>query len=183
MDKKPLYKKILSILKSSREYKIVFIGDSLTSGEWVHPNWRGVFEYILKFFSEEFNGNDWWVPEWNLKFFNYALDGASTRDFRKQVERVKLEINPDLYIIMGTSNDKELNISVEEHVQNLEEIFKIVGDKDVIYSPDIYSNDKKSNNIYQEYVENILSKEIPENITVVNGFNIFKTTLYKNCIL
>jgi len=174
MNKKPLYEKILNILKSGKEYKIIFIGDSLTSAEWVHPNWRDVFEYILKFSFEEFKDEDWWIPEWNLKFFNYSLDGASTREFVKQVSISKQEINPNLYIIMGTSNDIELNIPIDKHLQNIKEIFKIVEERDVVYSPDIYSNNENLNNRYEKYVEKVLSIETPFNITIVNGFKTFR---------
>jgi len=174
MDKKPLYEKILNILKSGNEFKIVFVGDSLTSAEWVHPNWRSVFEYILKFSFEEFKDEDWWIPEWNLKFFNYSLDGASTREFIKQVSISKQEVNPDLYIIMGTSNDIELNISVEEHVENIKEIFKIVEGKDVVYSPNIYSNENNLNNRYEEYVTKVINLEVPFNINLINGHKIFR---------
>ena len=125
MNKTPLYQKIRDIIKSGKEYKIVFIGDSLTSAEWVHPNWRDAFEYILKFSFEEFDGDDWWIPEWNLKFYNYSLDGASSRDFLHQVSIAEEEVNPDLFIIMGTSNDTELGISVQEHTDNLKKIFDL----------------------------------------------------------
>ncbi|MDY0097396.1 MAG: SGNH/GDSL hydrolase family protein [Candidatus Dojkabacteria bacterium] len=174
MGRKPLYKKILNTLKSGKEYKIVFIGDSLTSAEWVHPNWRDVFEYILKFSFEEFKEDDWWVPEWNLKFYNYALDGASSRDFLQQVSIAQKEIEPNLYIIMGTSNDIELGITVEEQIGNINSIFELLSNKDVIYTPDLYSNDQVSNERYEQYIEAILSLDIPSNINVFNGYEIYK---------
>jgi|GEM_PF-2533523 len=174
MDKKPLYKKILDTLKSGREYRIAFIGDSLTSAEWIHPNWRDSFEYILKFSFEEFKGNDWWIPEWNLKFYNYSLDGASSRDFIQQISIAQREINPDLYIIMGTSNDIELEISVQEHKDNFKKIFDLIQTQDVIFTPDIYSNDDTLNKRYEEYVNVVINLNFPDNIYVFNGFGIYK---------
>jgi lysophospholipase L1-like esterase len=180
MNKRPMYKKILDILKSGKEYKISFIGDSLTSAEWVHPNWRDSFEYILKFSFEEFQDEDWWVPEWNLKFFNYSLDGASTREFVKQIKICKEQVNPDLYIIMGTSNDIELNISVNEHIKNFDLIYKLINDRDIIFAPDIYSNDVNLNNSYKKYVDGLLNSKIIEDIILVNGFEIFKSYPIQN---
>lgn len=51
MEKTKLYKEILSKLKAGEVIKIAFIGDSITSGEWVHPNFRDIFENLLKIFS------------------------------------------------------------------------------------------------------------------------------------
>jgi len=174
MNKTPLYQKIRDILKSGKEYKIVFIGDSLTSAEWVHPNWRDAFEYILKFSFEEFDGDDWWIPEWNLKFYNYSLDGASSRDFLHQVSIAEEEVNPDLFIIMGTSNDTELGISVQEHTDNLKKIFDLTQTQDVIVTPDIYSNDDVLNKKYEEYVNAVLNLNLSDNTYVFNGFEVYK---------
>jgi len=173
MDKKPLYKEILNALKSGNKYKIVFIGDSITSAEWVHPNWRDTVEYILKFSFDEFKDDDWWIPEWNLKFFNYSLDGASTKEFEGQVLTSEKEVNPELYIIMGTFNDIELGISLKEHIQNYSKIFKSLKNKSIIFSPDIYTKDERLNKTYSKYIENLL-RTIPEGIEVINGFEIFK---------
>lgn len=174
MNKKPLYKKILGALKSGRKYKIAFIGDSLTSAEWVHPNWRDSFEYILKFSFEEFKDDDWWIPEWNLTFYNYSIDGASSRDFLQQVSIAQKEINPDLFIIMGTSNDIELGISMQEQVDNLKEIFDLTKTQEVIFTPDIYSNDDVLNKRYGEYVNAVMNLNFSNNIYFFNGFGIFK---------
>ena len=173
MNNSPLYQKILKKLQAGEQYKIAFIGDSLTSAEWVHPNWRDAFEYILKFSFEEFKNEDWWIPEWNLKFFNYSLDGASSKDFLLSTEVALKEVNPDLFIIMGTSNDIGLNIPVEKSKENMGEIFEILQSKDVIYSPDIYSGDEVLNNAYKPYVEEILQLPRSSNIFMVNGFELF----------
>jgi lysophospholipase L1-like esterase len=173
MDKKPLYKEILNSLRLGNEYKISFIGDSLTSAEWVHPNWRETLEYILKYSFEEFQNDDWWIPEWNLKFYNYALDGASTKEFERQVMIAKEQVNPDLFIIMGTSNDIELDISINDHVKNLKRIFELIKTKGTIFSPDVYSNDERLNSIYKDYVKAVLSV-IPQYMTTINGFEIFR---------
>ena len=35
-------------IKSNGKYWIAFTGDSITSCEWVHPNWREIVEYVLQ---------------------------------------------------------------------------------------------------------------------------------------
>jgi len=175
MNKAPLYNQIFNTLLSKKRYKIVFIGDSLTSTEWNHPNWREVFEYILKFSFDEFTDEEWWIPEWNINFFNYALDGASTKNFLEQAKLSKKEINPNLYIIMGTSNDIELGFSIEEHIQNLTKIFNVTKGKHVIYTPDLYSKNEASNKAYEGYVKASLNIKTEENVFKFNGYEIFKT--------
>ena len=173
MNNSPLYQKILKELQAGEQYKIAFIGDSLTSAEWVHPNWRDAFEYILKFSFEEFKNEDWWIPEWNLKFFNYSLDGASSKDFLLNVETALSEVNPDLFIIMGTSNDIELNITPEESRENLVKIFEMLETKDVVYTPDIYSGDAMLNKAYEPYIEEIMQISTNDNILRFNGNEVF----------
>lgn len=172
MQKTKEYLYILDLLKNKKEFKFVIIGDSITSGEWVLPNWRNIFEYILKFGFEELPGKDKWIAEWNLKFFNYSLDGATTKNFRRQVDLALKEVKPDCVILMGTSNDIEKGISVKEHVSNLEKIFKKLARKTkfFVYSPDIYSKDEKLNSDYQPYIVEALKTKGYLNKIVVNGY-------------
>jgi hypothetical protein len=173
MNKTDLYNEILNSLKSDKIYKIAFIGDSLTSCEWIHPNWREVFEYILKFSFDEFEGDDWWIPEWNLRFYNYALDGASTKNFLEMTSTAMKEVDPDLFIIMGTANDIELGISVDQHKKNLTKLFSQVNKK-LIYSPSVYSQDKKKNEKYIAYVEVAMNIPVTDNIYRFNGYEKFR---------
>ncbi len=174
MDKTKIYLEVLNKLKKGEIYKIAFIGDSLTSCEWIHPNWRDIFEYILKFSFEEFKGDDWWIPEWNIKFFNYSLDGGTTKHFISNVIDCENEIGPDMYIIMGTSNDYYFKISPEQGRKNIEKIFDILKDKQVIYSPDIKCNDPEYNKTDIPYIEEVLKISFPKNVLFVNGYEISK---------
>ncbi len=175
MNSSLLYNKILQKLKEGKEYKIVFLGDSITSAESVFPNWRAVFEYILKFSFEEYI-EDWRIFEWNLKFFNYSLDGSTTNEFLKSLNSSLKEVNPDLYLIMGTSNDLEQGLSIDTYLKNLEEIFNIIekNKKDCVHIPSVCSSDEKKNQQYSDLTREVLSLEVPENIQVVNGYEIFK---------
>ena len=181
MEKTENYKNLLKHLKAGKEFKIAFIGDSLTSCEWIHPNWRDTFEYILKFGFVEFEGKDAYLPEWLLKFYNYSLDGASTREFLLQSEKAIKEVNPDLVIAMGTSNDYELKISIAEHKTNIEKMFKLLG-KSVghfVYSPDLYSGDTKLNEAYEEYILSLMQIPTEKNQIIVNGYDIFSFYPYR----
>src|SRR3989344_1365212 len=85
-------------------YKIVFIGDSLTSAEWVHPNWREIVEYVLK---EELSNqfSDWKIPSWNIRCINSALDGSTTLDYLTRLDDHVFFYKPQLVSIMLGAND------------------------------------------------------------------------------
>ncbi len=174
MHKTEIYKEVLKRLKDGEIYKIAFIGDSLTSCEWIHPNWREIFEYVLKFCFEEFKGDDWWIPEWNIKFFNYSLDGGSTKNYIESIKDCEKEVDPDMYIIMGTSNDFFFKISPKKGRENIENIFEILKNKQVIYSPDIKCNDRKMDRRDIPYIDEILKISFPKNVHLVNGYEISK---------
>lgn len=173
--KSPLYNKILQNLKEGREYKIAFIGDSITSAESIFPNWRAVFEYILKFSFEEYI-DDWRMFEYSLKFYNYSLDGGTTKEFLKSLKASLDEVNPDLYLVMGTSNDLEQGFEIDFFVKNLQEIFQIIEKKgkDCIYSPSIYGKNEERNNDYVLLKKGVFSVKKPEKVQIIDGYEIFK---------
>ena len=92
----------LEILKnhllSGKRFKIVFLGDSITSAEHVHPNWREIVEYVLK---EELSKKvDWKIPSWGTRCFNSGFDGATTKDIVDRLE-------PDVFIYKPETALKE----------------------------------------------------------------------------
>jgi len=109
---------ISQILEQKNKFWIAFVGDSITSTEWVHPNWREIVEYVLKEeLTKVLNGN-WKLPSWGIRCFNFGFDGSTTKDILEKVNDIKL-VNPDLVIAMIGGNDPVLNISVEDHVDNI----------------------------------------------------------------
>ena len=70
----------INSLYEKGSYKIVFLGDSITSAEWVHPNWREIVEYVLR---EELSAKfeDWKLPSWGVRCVNSGFDGSTTRDW------------------------------------------------------------------------------------------------------
>lgn len=54
------------------KYWITFVGDSTTSCEWVHPNWREIVQYVL---NEKLGG------DWRFRGFNFGYDGLQPKTF------------------------------------------------------------------------------------------------------
>jgi hypothetical protein len=54
---------IKDYLNKNDKFRIVFVGDSITSTEWVHPNWREIIEYVIKEELEKII-SDWRIPSW-----------------------------------------------------------------------------------------------------------------------
>ena len=107
--------KLTKTLQEKGRFWIVFTGDSITSCEWVHPNWREIVEYVLKEEATEELKEDWRVPSWGIRTFNFAYDGATTKDILNKVDDINL-VKPDLIISLMGGNDPAFNLSVPETV-------------------------------------------------------------------
>ena len=101
-------------LKKDGKYWIAFIGDSITSCEWVHPNWREIVQYVL---------NDKLKGDWGFRCFNFGYDGSTTKDILEKVDYIK-SVNLDLVILMIGGNDPFLNVSVTDRINNIIDITK-----------------------------------------------------------
>lgn len=111
--------KIKEALKTNGKYWIAFVGDSITSTEWVHPNWREMVEYVLK---------DKFEYDWGIKTFNFAYDGSTSRDLLKKVDELSL-IKPNMVIMLTGSNDPfHGELSPNELIDNIIKIKKSVED-------------------------------------------------------
>ncbi len=124
------------------KYWIAFVGDSITSCEWVHPNWREIVQYVL---------NDKLVGDWGFRGFNFGYDGSTTRDILEKVNYIK-SVNPDLVIMMIGANDPFLNVSVEDHIKNINEI-KNKLDTSFVLSTDNKPWDDVAISKYLPYIE------------------------------
>ena len=78
IDKVLSISEIARIVKKENKFWVVFTGDSITSCEWVHPNWREIVEYVLKEETTKQLKGDWKNSEWGIRGFNFAYDGATT---------------------------------------------------------------------------------------------------------
>jgi len=112
-------------LERDGKFWIAFVGDSLTSCEWVHPNWREIVEYVLKNELQKTFEN-WRIPSWGIRCFNCGYDGATTKDIVDKIDEVSA-LRPDLIITMIGSNDAILGVSVEEHEKNMRMIEEMLG--------------------------------------------------------
>jgi len=100
-----MLKQIQAHIQAGKLFRIVFVGDSLTSCEWVHPNWREIIEYVLK---QELGKSmeDWKLPSWNIRCINSGLDGSTTSDFLTRLDEYVLQFDPQLTFIMLGGNDR-----------------------------------------------------------------------------
>ena len=164
-----------SHLKSIGTYRIVFLGDSITSAEWVHPNWREIIEYVLK---EELQAQltDWKIPSWGIRCINSGFDGASTKDLLNKMYSDVIAFKPNLLVIMATSNDIFSDIKPTEHKLNIKKIIDMVYSEDckVVYCTDICSANNDYNGKYVPYLEEVKSLFPYREVMFINTFEEMK---------
>jgi lysophospholipase L1-like esterase len=139
------FEKIKDKLLNQGKYWIAFVGDSITSTEWVHPNWREMVEYVLK---DKFNS------DWGIKTFNFGYDGSTTRDILKKIPEIII-CKPNLIVLLIGANDGVLDVSIDEHKRNIIEIIKMVESSgcDLVLVTDNKPDNNKASEKYGEYVK------------------------------
>lgn len=148
-------------LDSDKWFRIVFLGDSITSTEWVYPNWRGIIEFVLKVRLEELMGV-WETPWWKIRCYNAGYNGATSKEMIKFIDEDIALHKPSLTIFMDTDNDKYRDIDAKEHSNNLNTIFEKltnISDK-IVFATTIAGLNKKVNDDYKEYIK--ISDEVIE---------------------
>lgn len=116
---------IKNSLESTGKFWIAFTGDSITSTEWVHPNWREIVEYVLKEeITKKFHA-DWKLSSWGIRCFNFGFDGSTTKDILEKIPDILL-VKPDLLIGLMGGNDPTFAVSVEQSVQNVQQIITVL---------------------------------------------------------
>ena len=159
-------------LKEAGKYWISFAGDSVTSCEWVHPNWRDIVIYVLQGEMTDFLNGDWKTSEWGIKGFNFGYDGATTRDILEKVGKIKI-VNPDLVVGMMGGNDPVLGVGVDESIENIRKIVERL-DTSVVWCSTVYSGSEKKNKEYTPYSEAFLKILDDKNFQKVDLFNLYK---------
>ena len=154
----------------------MFLGDSITSAEWVHPNWREIIEYVVK---EELTKalSDWKLPSWGVRCINSGFDGSTTRDWLYLLEQAVFAYNPDMVLVLGTPNDKDLKISVDEYKNNMRKVLQALSAKvtDVVYCTDLTANKPSYNESSQAYLEAVKTIFPIKNVLYVDLFNKFQS--------
>lgn len=146
--------KIQNHIQKDKIYTIAFYGDSITSTEWVHPNWREIIEYVLKDYLG-FVMKDWKTPSWNIRTINSALDGAKSEDLREKLDSYVLAHEPDLVILQGTRDDLTFNIGIKNHINNITSIIKEILNRkiSVIFCGTNPSLNQEDNRKYSPYIK------------------------------
>lgn len=167
---------IKSSLINKGRFWIVFTGDSITSCEWVHPNWRDIVIYVLQDKLTEFLGGDWKTAEWEIKGFSFAYDGATTKDILERIDDILL-VKPDLTIGLMGGNDPTFNISVSRHVSNIERIASklIAAGSEVVWCNSTPAGQSsKKNPEYKPYAEAVMKIPINEDLQIIDMFNLYQ---------
>jgi len=165
---------ILKILETNRSFKIVFFGDSITSAEWVHPNWREIVEYVLKEESSNIL-RDWKLPSWGIRCINSGFDGSNSKDWLEKLHNEVLDYKPDMVIVMGTLNDMDMKITSDESKENIKSLLNTLVRNIplVVYCTDLASSNDTYNKGYFEYVEKVKEIFPFENVLFINIFEEF----------
>ena len=156
----PLFHTIVERVLNSKTYTIAFIGDSITSCEWIHPNWRDIVRYVLESEIDEYlsakaasgelqikdsdiriyvqPGDDpveylWSLPSWNITALNLAKNGSSSSEWMENKDQwfAPYTRSIDLAIVMGTCNDMDNHMPVHESVQSISAFLQYLKDAGV----------------------------------------------------
>ncbi len=141
-----ILKDIKSTINQNRLYKIVFSGDSFTSSDWLHPNWREILEYVLKEELTKMTGG-WKKPYWNIRCINAGLDGASTKDILDLSYKYILCHKPQMTLILAGINDTWQNISPPQFLDNLTKLSNLLKRENcftIYVSPPPSSNEEEN---------------------------------------
>lgn len=168
---------IKSRISYDQKFKIVFYGDSTTSTEWVHPNWREIIEYVVKMELEEFkdaeNGmSKWNYSWWNLNFINSGLNGAETKHYLSRLERDVFSHAPDMIIFILGGNDVD-KVSEKIHAKNVNFLLNLMTNKipHVYFATDIYTANAHQNKRYKEYIGELLKHFPKKGVDLIDLFD------------
>ncbi len=173
--------KIKKTLMDGKEYRIIFLGDSITSCEWVHPNWPEIVEYVLKSGDLADELGDWRRVSWGVRCINYGYDGSTTEDLLTLVDRV-IALKPDLVLFLFGRNDMDFRISVEKHKENTKKLLEILSQNvpDTYYMSTIACADDELNKKFEAYIEAEKALFPIENVKLIDLFNLYKNFNYKS---
>ncbi|MBU0708801.1 SGNH/GDSL hydrolase family protein [Patescibacteria group bacterium] len=171
-----LLEEISKNLTNTGKYWIVFTGDSITSCEWVHPNWRDIVIYVLQEEMTTSLNGDWQTSEWGIKGFNFAYDGATTRDILEKINDILL-VKPQLVIGMMGGSDPVLDVGIEESIENIKKISELIANMD---SKLIWCNStpagkgSKMNPEYEPYARAFMQIPDKKDFFKIDMFNLYQ---------
>ncbi|MCL4338297.1 hypothetical protein M1271_01255 [Patescibacteria group bacterium] len=173
-----LLKKIKTAIEKNQLYKIVFSGDSLTSSDWLHPNWREIFEYVLKEELTKIMG-DWKKPYWNIRCINAGLDGASTKDILELSGKYILCNKPQMSLMLVGINDIWQKNTPSQFLDNLTRLANLLKKENcftIYVSPPPSSNEEKNEKFepFLAHSEAKISEIMDLYIDLFNDFRVIK---------
>lgn len=165
-----------SLLETGK-FWIVFTGNSITSCEWVHPNWREILEYVLKEEMTKVLNGDWRKSEWGIRTFNFAYDGATTKDIVEKIDNILLP-KPDLVIGLMGGNDPAFSLSIEDSIKNISTIIAKTTEVNakIIWSTSTPAGKgSHKNREYQPYVKALTQSVLnSQSVQIIDMFNLFQ---------
>ncbi|MDD3647919.1 MAG: SGNH/GDSL hydrolase family protein [Candidatus Dojkabacteria bacterium] len=164
--------KIASKISKNKIYKIVFYGDSITSTEWVHPNWREITKYVLEDHLT-FLTKDWKKSSWNIRMFNGGLNGSTSSEMAEGIDKYVINQRPDLVLLQGNRNDLTFKVPIKKHTENINKMIKnLLSHKiETIYWGTPASLDKDRNKMFKPYLKDCLEIVKRNKIPYVNMFD------------
>ena len=159
-------------IQTNGNFRIAFVGDSLTSCEWVHPNWREIVEYVVKEELQKMMA-DWKVPSWGIKCFNFGFDGATTKDILDKSGEIG-EMKPDLIISLMGGNDPTFGIGPEETRMSIEKIMDEFKGINVFWMTSLPDLRERKNTEYEDYRIATLKVGCHENQEIFDMFEEYK---------
>jgi len=167
---------VIMSLKNQGKYWISFTGDSTTSCEWVHPNWRDIVIYVLQDKATELLNGDWKLAEWGIKGFNFAYDGATTKDISERLDDI-LSVKPQMVISLMGGNDSVLGVSAEksvEYISNISDVVLNSGAKLVWSNSTPAGKGSKKNDEYEPYAKAFMDMTAKEGMQKIDMFSAYK---------
>lgn len=168
-------------------YRVVFLGDSITSAEWVHPNWREIVEYVLKQELETLGSGEfpWKLSEWGIRCFNAGFDGATLLNMKDRLETDVFSHRPDLVLVCGGDNDMHFNRTAEEMRVTLQEITEQLAEKvpgSIYMSPPSGPPERAEDEVaLVEYMKPALSLFLKEKVQFIDLFSLYQQYPLSRC--
>lgn len=165
---------IKKILLKTGRFHIVFIGDSITSEEWVHPNWREIIEYVLKdrFIDLELT-DDWRVPEWGIRGINSGYDGASTSEILARLDEAVFKFKPEMAISLFGGADVEVS---DKLLADEKKLMNEVSSKVpvFVYCTSLPCNNEKLIKNCEKYVVTVKSILPAKGVHLIDMFSLYR---------
>ncbi len=159
-------------------YRIVFLGCSNTSTEWVHPNWREMVEYVLKSELENLGPepHTWQLASWGIRCFNAGFDGATTADILTRLEHDVFSLAPTLVIASLGKNDMHLSRTAGDYCKDIATLTDQLATRvpGSVFMTPLASAKQEVNDRYAEYQKSVLALFPKPDIQFINLFQEFQ---------